>query len=161
MLELLKQLVPLDLVGGASVWFKLPTIAHNLAVVDVAESWTAGSPRNQCDCDRPHGSEGRLDGTCVLHMCQDQSSSSDRHHTDAVTKRQLLSTDLLFDTAQRALYFRMINHLKMQKAHSKAGKAAALRRRFPAHPHEVQSIKIVKSSISLTLILGSMSPRIK
>ncbi|KAK1057546.1 hypothetical protein LTR74_014071 [Friedmanniomyces endolithicus] len=136
MLELLKQLAPLDLLGGASVWFKLPTIAHNLAVVDVAESWTAGSPRNHFECDRPDGFEGSLDGTFALHMCQDQSSSLHRRRTDAVTKRQLLSTDFLFDTAQRALYFRMINHLKMQNAHSKAGKAAALRRRFPAHPHE-------------------------
>ncbi|KAK0942035.1 hypothetical protein LTR29_006453 [Friedmanniomyces endolithicus] len=136
MLELLKQLAPLDLLGGASVWFKLPTIAHNLAVVDVAESWTAGSPRNQCDFDRPDGFEDSLDGTFALHMCQDQSSSLHGRRTDADTRRQLLSTDFLFDTAQRALYFRMINHLKMQNAHSKAGKAAALRRRFPAHPHE-------------------------
>ncbi|KAK0256699.1 hypothetical protein LTS09_008401 [Friedmanniomyces endolithicus] len=154
MLELLRKLAPLDLLGGASLWFKLPTIADNLEAVGVAESWSAVSPRNQCDCDKPDGFESCLDGKFALHMCQDQSSLLHHRRTDANTKRQLLSADFLFDTAQRALYFRMISHLKMQNAHSKAGKAAALRGRFPAHPHEHEPKDQVKYEEEHYLLLN-------
>ncbi|TKA79027.1 hypothetical protein B0A55_03150 [Friedmanniomyces simplex] len=148
LLKLIKQLAWHDLPNEVSAWFSLPAIANNLAVVDVANSWIANSPKDKSDRERS------FDSTRALRMTQEQNSPHPPSDADAVFEQQLLSSDYLFNAAQRALYFRMVNHLKMRKAHSKAEKAAALRRHLPAHSPEYEPDDQVKHEEEHYLLLN-------
>lgn len=107
----------------ASNFLKLPIVGKNLAVVDIAESWIACSPDNSDEAWQSNTRDTEASGT-------DGAPGTP-------PELQLVSFDFMFEPAQRAYYFRTINHLKMLKANSKANKAEELRRRVAPQTFEV------------------------
>ncbi|KAK3075036.1 hypothetical protein LTR53_002007 [Teratosphaeriaceae sp. CCFEE 6253] len=118
-------------------YLRIPVAVDDVRVVEAAKDWTARPPGFSSLVPRCaiHINGSRNDCRCARHGPVEHRGAGAGSERSGL---QLLASRFMYTPAERALYFRTINHLKMQKVHATAEKATALRRRVAAHTLESQ-----------------------
>ncbi|KAK3115691.1 hypothetical protein LTR53_004707 [Teratosphaeriaceae sp. CCFEE 6253] len=118
-------------------YLRIPVAVDDVRLVEAAKDWTARPPGVPSLVPRCaiHTNGSRNDCRCARHAPVEPRGAGAGSERSGL---QLLASRFIYTPAERALYFRTTNHLKMQKVHATAEKATALRRRVAAHTLESQ-----------------------